>query len=78
MHPNRWLEISKILTAEADAANEEEKDESKAVLKRRTAENVKDKCRELGLDNMSKRARGPWTIEEAIKLLRIISAATGV
>ena len=42
----------------------------------RTPENVKDKWKQLGGENSDLRQRGPWVVEEALNLLRIIGLAT--
>eukprot|EP00347_Sterkiella_histriomuscorum_P009025 403342815 len=42
----------------------------------RTAENVKDKWKQLGGDNIDYRKKGPWTIEEAMTLVKAIQTAT--
>lgn len=42
----------------------------------RTPENVKDKWKQLGGEHGGARNKGPWGIEEALDLLRLISVAT--
>ncbi|CDW77042.1 myb-like dna-binding domain containing protein [Stylonychia lemnae] len=44
----------------------------------RTPENIKDKWKHLGGDNIDYRKKGPWTIEEGISLLRSICIANNV
>ena len=42
----------------------------------RTPENVKDKFKQLGGENIIYRKKGPWSIEESIEVIRLINIAT--
>ena len=65
-----WKEIAHALNAKY--AN----DEDLGHRFGRTPENIKDKWKQLGGENSELRQQGPWSLEEALKLLRVICAAT--
>ena len=67
-----WKEIAHILNSRFDRGDETDQKFG------RTPENVKDKWKHLGGDNIDYRRKGPWTIEEAISLLRAICIANDV
>ena len=44
----------------------------------RTPENIKDKWKQLGGDNSYYRKKGPWSLEEALELLKAICISNQV
>lgn len=66
-----WKDIAQIINFRSERGNDEVD-----VRFGRTPENVKDKWKQLGGDNINYRKRGPWTIKEAIELFQAICKAT--
>ena len=46
--------------------------------RRRTAENVKDKFKQLGGDNADDRVSSPWSLQETIELIKSVERATKI
>lgn len=61
-----WKEIAHIINNRFDRDNKVDQRFG------RTAENVKDKWKQLGGDNIDYRKKGPWTIEEAMALVKAV------
>ena len=55
-----------------------EREEESGVRFGRTPENVKDKWKQLGGDNINYRKKGSWTLEEGLKLLNAVALASGL
>lgn len=44
----------------------------------RTPANLKDKWKQMGADNFASRLKGPWSLEEALKMFRLVCTATAI
>lgn len=63
-----WKEITRVLNNRFESENH--------LKFGRTAENVKDKWKQMGGENVNTRERGPWGLEEGLELLKFIELAT--
>jgi hypothetical protein len=64
---NQWKDIARAL-------NEQYQEVSRA----RTAENVKDKYKQLGAENAQDRLVGEWSLQETLALIKSVEAATQI
>jgi len=64
---NQWKTIARVLN-----------DQYGGEARTRTAENVKDKYKQLGAENAATRQVGEWALEEVLTLLRSVEKATKV
>ena len=66
-HGHSWKQIAQKLNSEF------EREEERGVRFGRTPENIKDKWKQLGGDNINYRKKGSWTLEEGLNLLRYVA-----